>query len=43
MTVVVDGVVDYYAVDGGVVVGGYDGFFDLVFLDGGEGVSEAAV
>lgn len=37
-----DGVVDYYAVDGGVGVGEDDGVFDAVFGDLGEGVGEAA-
>ena len=41
MAVVVDWVVDYYAVYGGVGVGGDYCFFDVVFVDGGEGVFEA--
>ncbi len=37
-----DGVVDYYAVDGGVGVGGEDGFFDVFFGDGADFEEESA-
>lgn len=43
LAVVVDWVVDYYAVYGGVGVGRDYCFFDVVFVDGGEGVFEATV